>query len=1000
MYKILLNLVICSLISHTIWGQDTIGKVDSILSTMTLDQKIGQLFMIAAYSNKDADYEKELEETITRYHVGGIIFFQGSPVRQALMTNHLQQLSPIPLLIGMDAESGLGWRIKQAMEFPNQTLLGAIRDNDLIYRIGQSIGEDCRLLGVHVNFAPVVDINTNPKNPIIGIRSFGEKKKNVSQKSIAYMQGLNSQNVMAVAKHFPGHGDTDVDSHLALPLIKFPATRLDSVELYPFKELIEAGVPGVMVSHLNVPAYDTANLPASLSPRIATELLRNQLRFEGLCFTDAMNMKGVTLGRAKGKADLLALMAGNNVLLFPENIAASIKKIKEAIKNGKVSEELIHERCRQLLLAKEKYVMPSYYPIDTNRLIQRLNTPQDSGILQTAYAKAITLIKNNDLLLPFTKLDTLRMASLNFGDRKATAFENMLSNYAPCDHFSISNEASPEKIQQLLKKLASYNCIIIYNSAARNSMARQFGASLQLSNIIKKLKGKRLVLCHPATPYGVDLYSYLPVDAILISYSHDLPAQEFSAQALFGGIRVEGKLPVSINLSYPAGTGLTTPKIRLGYHLPVLSGMDSFVLQRIDSICQAAIQAEATPGCEVLVAKDGYIVYNKAFGYHTYQKKKPNRTNDIYDIASVTKIAATLPTAMMLYDEKKIALDSPISRYYPPIIQTNKANITIREILLHMAALKPAVSFFYHAIDKGKLSGRLFSPRRTKENCQKLRERLYLNPHFSYRDSTFCHEPREDYTLISPHFYIHKQFRDSIHEILLNSELLPQKKYTYSDIGFVLLKDISESQTSTSFDRFCKEQLFKRIGANNTAFQAYRTLNPERIVPSAEDLVFRKSLLKGYVHDPIAALLNGISGNAGLFTNTGDLAKIMAMYLNHGEYGGERFIDSATVALFTSTQLPAKLNRRGLGFDKPEQDASKTSPACAAAPLSSYGHSGFTGTIAWNDPDNKMIYIFLSNRTFPNEYNDKLIQENIRTKIQEVLYKALSTPTQAPLYTP
>lgn len=330
MYKILLNLVICLLISHTIWGQDAIGKVDSILSTMTLDQKIGQLFMIAAYSNKDADYEKELEETITRYHVGGIIFFQGSPVRQALMTNHLQQLSSIPLLIGMDAESGLGWRIKQAMEFPNQTLLGAIRDNDLIYRIGQSIGEDCRLLGVHVNFAPVVDINTNPKNPIIGIRSFGEKKKNVSQKSIAYMQGLSSQNVMAVAKHFPGHGDTDVDSHLALPLIKFPATRLDSVELYPFKELIEAGVPGVMVSHLNVPAYDTANLPASLSPRIVTELLRNQLRFEGLCFTDAMNMKGVTLGRAKGKADLLALMAGNNVLLFPENIAASIKKIKEA----------------------------------------------------------------------------------------------------------------------------------------------------------------------------------------------------------------------------------------------------------------------------------------------------------------------------------------------------------------------------------------------------------------------------------------------------------------------------------------------------------------------------------------------------------------------------------------------------------------------------------------------------------------------------------------------
>lgn len=989
MQKLLLFFGLICLLACPTTGRSQSQWVDSTLNAMSLEEKIGQLIMVAAYSNKDSLYEQQLGSTVEKYHVGGIIFFQGSPKKQALMTNEYQQQAIIPLMIGMDAESGVGWRIKPAMEFPNQTLLGAIRDTNLIYRIGQAIGRQCHTMGIHVNFAPVADINVNPKNPVIGIRSFGEKKDEVGNRSLQYTRGLESQQIMAVAKHFPGHGDTDTDSHLALPLIRHSVARIDTVELYPFRQLIAAGIPGMMVAHLNVPSYDSTNIPASLSHQIVTRLLREKLHFDGLCFTDAMNMKGVTKGNSPGEADVKALVAGNDILLFPEDVEATVKKVKAAIRKGVLTEEDINEKCRRVLAAKEKYVLPNAGVIDTVMLADRLNTPADKALLQETYAEAITLIQNKDLLLPLTNLDTLRIASLNFGDRKAKAFEDMLEKYAPCSHFSIQAGASKEATEKLLKELSDYNCVIVYNSAARNTTSRQFGASQALSNIIKQLKGKRVVFCHPATPYGLDIYSYLPMDAILLSYSHDTPAQEFAAQAIFGGINVNGKLPVSINYYFPVGTGLSTPKVRLGYHKPESSGMQTTILHRIDSVCQAAIQAKATPGCQVLVAKDGYIVYNKAFGFNTYNKKKENTTDNIYDIASVTKIAATLPAVMMLYDQQTIALDSPIARYSYAISHSNKKDLTIRDLLLHNAGLKASFSFFSHAIDWEKMQGRLFTTKYTKTNTKKLRDRLYVNPNFKYRDSTFSFKGGNEYFMVSPHFYMHKHFQDSIHTLILDTDLLPQKKYTYSDLGFVLLKDIVEEQTVTPFDVYCRDHFLKRLGAYNSGFKAHLNLDMDRVIPSSEDNIFRKSELKGYVHDPIAALMGGVSGNAGLFSTAEDLAKIMSVYLNRGQYGGEQIIDSATIDLFTCTQLPPEQNRRGLGFDKPETLPNKTGPTCEKAPCTSYGHTGFTGTIVWNDPENQLIYIFLSNRTYPNEFNDKLMKDNIRTKIQEIIYEAI-----------
>lgn len=991
---LLIQLLLFLLILPTMLRGETPGWVDSTLNRLSLDQQIGQLFMLAAYSNKDADYEKSLEENINKYHIGGLIFFQGTPEKQIAMTNRYQSQQEIPLMIGMDAESGIGWRLKTALHFPDQTLLGAIRDDSVIYRVGQTIGKHCRIMGVHVNFAPVADVNNNPKNPVIGTRSFGEDIDNVGRKSIAYMQGLESQQVMAVAKHFPGHGDTDTDSHHSLPLIRHSMARIDSVELAPFKALFNAGVPGVLMGHLALSAYDIGKLPASLSPRIVTQLLREEMHFDGLCFTDAMNMKGVTQGRKKGEADLLALKAGNDIVLFPEDIAASVREIKRALKEGEISEALIRERCRKVLEAKAKYVLPFAATIDTVDLIERLNAPEDLALKQECYARAVTLIRNNRLLVPLTALDTLRIASVNFGDRPAEVFENTLRRYTDCRHFKAAKNTDAAQLDSLVKKMATYNCVIIYNSASRNASRSNFGSSTTLANLIRKLQGKQIILCHPGTPYGAELYSHLPMDALLIGYSQDETAQYFMAQAIFGGIAIDGRLPVRVNMTYPAGTGFSAPKIRLGYHMPELSGMDSKMLQKIDSICRRAIQLKATPGCEVLVAKSGYVVYHKAFGHHTYKKHKANQTDDIYDVASLTKVAATLPALMQLYDRGEIRLEESVENYLSELQSTNKKGITLRELLLHTGGLKPSISFLQHAIDREKLEGQLFTRKKTTTNTLKISDNLYINPNFKYRDSTFCFEKTEGYRLVSPHFYIHENFRDTVREMLCGCDLLPHKNYTYSDVGFILLKEIFERVSGSPLDQYLKKNFYNSLGARDTDFLAHRTLDMERVVPSSHDHVYRKAPLHGYVHDPTAALLGGIAGHAGLFSTTGDLAKIMAMYLNHGSYGGKHYIDSTTIALFTARQMPIEKNRRGLGFDKPDTRPGKISPVSEQASPSSYGHTGFTGTIAWNDPEHEMTYIFLSNRTYPDEFNKKLTQENIRTGILDVIYHAIVNKMQ------
>ena len=961
---------------------------EDALKAMTLEEKIGQLFMIAAYSNRSSKYEDELEASIKEYNVGGLIFFQGDPVRQANLTNRYQKISKYPLMIGMDAEHGLGWRLQTAMEFPKMLTNGAIENDSLIYRLGATIAKHCNELGVHVNFAPVADVNSNPRNPIIGVRSFGEDPQNVSRKAGMYMKGSLSRKVMPVGKHFPGHGDTDTDSHHALPIINHTQRQLDSLDLYPYREMIEAGLPAIMMSHLYVPTLDPSEIPASLSPRI-NSYLRQQMGFDGLCFTDAMNMKGATQGLEKGEADLKALLAGNDILLFPADLPQAIARIKQAVADGLITEEYITNACRKILMAKYEYVLPNLKPVSTTALWSRLNTPEDFALKQELYCNAITLIKNTDNLLPLKRLDTLRIASLNFGSQAVNNFQTTLEKYTNISNLTANGNLSNNELDRLLQELAPYNCIIIYNSSATDKASGNYGYSNALTQLIGRLKGKKIILTHPAIPYGAAQYVSLPADALLISYDNHLYAQQYAAQAIFGGIKVSGKLPVSINKNYPAGSGITTPKTRLGYMTPEMCGISSGKLTGIDSICEVAIKTEATPGCQVLVAKNGYIMYNKAFGFDTYRKEKPNHTSNIYDIASVTKITATLPAIMKLYDENKLQLEVPLSSYYIPLKETNKKNITIEEVLRHCSGLKTFIPFMADAIDKQSISGSLFTKAPTAHNRIKLQNHLYFNPDYKFKPGTISNTPQEGYDFITTGLYIQKNYRDSVLKSILTSDLSTRKEYAYSDLGFILLKYVAESISHTSLDSYCKETFYNRIGAVNTDFMGAERLNKNYIIPSSIDKLYRKTEVSGFVHDPGAAILGGVAGHAGLFSTAEDLAKIMSIYINQGTYGDELYFSPATVAKFTNKANGTPLNRRGLGFDKPETETGKSSPTCQAAPITSFGHTGFTGTMAWADPDNQLVYIFLSNRTYPDEFNNKLLEENIRTKIQGVIYRAI-----------
>ncbi|MFY0714626.1 hypothetical protein J1D01_13185 [Seonamhaeicola sp. NFXS20] len=524
--------------------------VDSVYSSLSTKEKVGQLFMVATYSNRGKKHTDSIQKLIKTNGIGGLIFFQGGPVRQAKLTNIYQSLSKVPLLIGIDGEWGLNMRLDSTPRFPYNMTLGAIKNDSLIYKIGSQIGKQCKRLGIHINFAPVVDINTNPKNPIIGVRSFGEDKENVANKAIAFTQGMQSEGVMACAKHFPGHGDTSQDSHKTLPTVSFNKQRIDSVELYPFKKLFEKHIAGVMVAHLNVPSLEpTEGVPSSLSYTIVTDILKEQLNYKGLIFTDALNMKGAANYKEPGDIDLAAFKAGNDVLLFTENAPKAISKIVEAYNNQDITEERLAYSVKKILRAKYDANLHQFKPIDIVNLKEDLNNSSNILLNEEVFSNAITALKNSNRILPIKENEKENIAYIKLGNGTYKTFLTELKTGIKVHDLTGLSE------EKLLQELKKYDKVIIGYHRSNSRLTKAISKKDQA--IIEAIaQDKKVVLNVFSSQYALKNLTLKNIEGVIVSFENSEIAQKISAQIILGKKQVVGKLPASINNAYPVNFGI------------------------------------------------------------------------------------------------------------------------------------------------------------------------------------------------------------------------------------------------------------------------------------------------------------------------------------------------------------------------------------------------------------------------------------------------------------
>ncbi|WP_020599547.1 glycoside hydrolase family 3 N-terminal domain-containing protein [Spirosoma panaciterrae] len=956
--------------------------VDSVFTNMSADDRIAQLIMVAGYSNRRPSYEDSLVRLVQTAKLGGVVMFQGGPVRQAQLTNRLQAVSKVPLLIAMDAEWGLAMRLDSTVRYPYQMTLGAMQGNDsLIYRMGANLARQARRLGMQINFAPTVDVNNNPNNPVINFRSFGENKYDVARKALAYVKGMQDNQLLTSIKHFPGHGDTGTDSHYDLPLIAKSRPQLDSLELYPFRELIKAGAAGVMVAHLSVPALDTTrNRPSTLSPAIVTNLLKNELGFQGLTFSDAMNMKALTKYFPSGQADELGIEAGLDVLEFTEDVPAALAKIKQAVAAGRISQASLDARCLKVLRAKVWAGLDQYKPIDLTNLVSDLNSVQDDLLNRKLTEASLTVLKNDRNLLPLQRLDTLRIASVAVESDKITAFQQMAANYTQVNHFNITSRTPDSTLAQVRDSLKNYNLILVDVHLNNIRPAARYGLQTKTAALVSELvaTGKAVVTVF-GNPYVLDKLTF-PMDtvqtarnieqarAVVMPYQLTNYTEELSAQLIFGAIGASGKLPVTVNQRFRFGDGITIQPIgRMKYTIPEEVGIDSrYLAQQVDSLVNVGISRKAFPGCVVQMAKDGKVIFRKAYGNHTYDaslgaEPKPVQLDDLYDMASVTKVSTSTPALMRLVDEGKFNLDGKMADYLPFLKKSNKADLVWRDVLTHQARLKAWIPFWMD----------------TK------------NPDGTWKPKTFKSERSGRYPIeVTDSLFEFKNYPKVIYQQIRDSPLNEKKEYVYSDLSFIMYPLVVKRVTGVNFEEYVKSTFFRPLGATTLTFNPRRFYSLDRIVPTEYDSLFRKTLIWGRVHDEGAAMLNGLSGHAGLFGSANDLMKVYDMYRRMGSYGGQQLISQKTMAEFTRYQFPELGNRRGLGFDKPSFTYSGNAPRSATK--ASFGHSGFTGTFVWVDPDPayNLTYVFLCNRVYPTRNNNTLSNLNTRTNIVEALYQA------------
>lgn len=958
--------------------------VESIMSKMTLKEKVGQLIIYTIAPQNNNSNLNLLHEVVKTHKVGGLLFSGGDMLEQAKLINYAQNNASVPLMITFDGEWGLAMRLKNTPSFPRNMVLGCIEDDRLIYEYGKEVARELKELGVHVNFAPVADININPKNPVINTRSFGEDPVNVTDKVVAYSSGLESGGILSVAKHFPGHGDTDVDSHHALPLLPFSRQRMDSVELLPFKQIVRSGLGGIMTGHLQVPAIDENNMPASLSYNIITNLLKNELNFKGLIFTDALEMKGVAKYENRSAK---ALAAGNDMVLTPRRIKAEIDGVMEELGKGVLTEEMINQKCRKVLMHKYVLGLSKKPYTDVTGLSNRINKPYADSLINQLKIAAITVLGNEQKTLPMhPKSGEVAVVTLGKRLHGESPVVKELDKLSKVVHFHLPENVSTANLNKLKLNLSGYKYIIV--GVSTSSVLDKY------DTFLSGLSTEAQVVYAYFAP--LSSMEKLPKAlssgaATVLAHSHETVIQRQVVNILFGRATANGRLSASVPGIFDAGSGVTITPDTPHYYTPEELGVNPAVLAKIDTIAKQGIKEKAYPGCQIYILKGGNVLYDKSFGTFTYDKGSHQvETTDLYDLASLTKTTGTLLAVMKLYDKGLLNITDKISQHLAYLKNTDKTSLTVKELLFHQSGLPSSIFFYREAIDENSYKKPFVIGKPDKAHSKQIGRKAYIPSSFKFKEGLISTSPSEIYSIqVADNFWLNRSFSEEEKRLIMEAPVRT-KKYLYSCVNFVLLKEIVEEISGKTLDVFLDEEFYKPMGLHTIAYVPLRYFPKERIAPTVKNDYLRKhaTLLQGFVHDETAAFFGGVSGNAGLFASAADVAAIHQLWLDKGMYKGKRYLSEETCRLFTTST--SGISRRGLGFDRHDKNEPDNSPCTKLSPGSVYGHTGFTGTCAWVDPDNELVYVFLSNRTYPDGWNSKLMSLKIRPRIQEVLYQSIN----------
>ena len=922
------------------------------LDSLSLEDKIAQSFMVGVRPENGENHIQLIDSLIDTYHIGGVIMFRSNVEQTKELIHRFQDSSKLPLLVSMDAEWGSNMRLSDGEQFPYQLTLGAANQIEGTKLIAQAMGAELNNLGINLSFSPVVDVNTNPNNPIIGFRSFGENPVNVAKHSVAMIQGLQSFNVLACMKHFPGHGDTDVDSHKNLPTVNKSYEELNRMDWLPYKQGRLVGASAVMIAHLNVPALDSSGLPSSLSPIIIKDYLRGKLGFSGLVISDALNMGALT--KHYGDVDIVkrAYLAGNDILLCPsrDKIRESIDAISKAVKDGEITEEEVNEKTMRILRAK-------YYAAEYKNLKKpSLSEEQIDYAKINVYEKALIVVKN-DSAIPVQDVSGKNLI-LNIGG-DGTSFNLSSALYTNADTVNLKNANDAWAIYKF--SLQKYDHVYINLIASSIWPAKDYHYPAGWREFLKELPSEpKIYVTLFGNPYVVkESEIFEKADAVILAFQDSEIGQNRAAQLLFGGFQGKSVLPMTLNADYQEGFGIITPKAsRLKFTVPMELGVSDTVFNRIDSIAMDGIRQGAYPSCQIVVAKDGKVVYRKAFGYFTYYEREPVNNRTLYDIASITKIAASTYGLMYLEDRHQFSLDSTLGYYLGDLTKgTPYHDLNMRDILTHQARLIPWVPFYTKTLVNGFPDTTIYSTLPTGNRT----------------------------AMVASHLYIDKDYEDTIFKIIVGKPLRKQSGYKYSDLAFYFAKRIIEKVSGEQLEDLVMNNLYAPSGLTTMGYNPWKRFDLSRIAPTEIDDYFRHRLIQGHVHDMGAAMMGGVGGHAGVFSDATDLAGYMQMLLNGGTYGGKRYLSREVINEYTACQFCPQ-NRRGDGFDKPVIEGGG-GPASSLVSKSSFGHTGFTGTIAWADPENQTNYVFLSNRVYPSGENWKIVKMDIRTKIQTVIYE-------------